>query len=299
MNVRAGRRRIEVSNADKPFFPEVGLTKGDLVAYYAEMADVMYPFLRGRAMTLRRFPDGVEGEGFYQQNRPDYFPDWIGAETMRKASGKEVTHVVCRDKATMPYLANQGVITPHIWLSRADNPDFPDRFIIDLDPPGEDFDPVRRAALAVREMMEGIGLVPFAMTTGSSGLHVIMPIRVRHDFDTVRAFARRVADLLAAEHPDELTTEQRKEKRAGRIYLDTGRNAYGQTAVAPYAVRARPRAPVATPVDWAEVARSDLHPQKWTIATIRQRLAQKEDPWATMGSSARSLNTPMKRLRRP
>jgi DNA ligase D-like protein (predicted polymerase) len=173
---------------------------------------------------------------------PEYFPEWIKTVTVRKARGS-VTHVVVDRAATLVYLADQACITPHVWLSRVDRPHHPDRLIFDLDPSGRTFDPVVAAARALREVLEAIDLVPYLMTTGSRGLHVVVPLDRSADFDTARALAGHVAASVADQAPDRFTVEQRKEKRRGRVYLDTMRNACAQTAVAPYAVRALPGAP--------------------------------------------------------
>jgi bifunctional non-homologous end joining protein LigD len=177
---------------------------------------------------------------------PEHFPDWIDRVKVEKEGG-ELQQVVCGEAATLAYLANQACITPHVWLSRADRPDHPDQLIFDLDPADDDFEEARVAALWLRSLLEELELPSFAKTTGGKGLHLTVPLDRRADFDTVRGFARDVAEELARRHPDRLTTEQRKDKRKGRLYLDAMRNAYAQTAVPPYAVRARPGATVAAP----------------------------------------------------
>jgi bifunctional non-homologous end joining protein LigD len=225
---------------------------------------------------------------------PEYFPEWIKTVTVRKARGS-VTHVVVDRAATLVYLADQACITPHVWLSRVDRPHHPDRLIFDLDPSGRTFDPVVAGARALREALEAIDLVPYLMTTGSRGLHVVVPLDRSADFDTARALARRVAASVADQAPDRFTVEQRKEKRRGRVYLDTMRNAYAQTAVTPYAVRALPGAPVAVPLEWAELSRLAA-PQPYTIKTIARRLARKGDPWKDIGRRARAIREAEQRL---
>jgi bifunctional non-homologous end joining protein LigD len=186
---------------------------------------------------------------------------------------------VCDDAATLAYLAGQGCITPHIWLSRIDRPRHPDRLIFDLDPP-KGFEQARTAALLVRELLSELGLASFVMTTGSRGLHVVVPLDRAADFDTVRAFARDVAELLAERHPDEVTTEARIAKRRGRLFLDTTRNAYAQTGVAPYGVRAMSGAPVATPLRWEELDdRGGLDSQTYSVRNVLERIEREGDPW--------------------
>lgn len=301
MRIRTGRHTVDISRPGKVLFPDgdADLTKADLAEYYRVVARRMLPHLRGRPLMLERCPEGVEGDCFMQKDVPAYFPDWVHRAELPKEGGT-VTHVVCDDTATLVYLAGQACVTPHRWLSRADRPDCPDRLVIDLDPPGtsgDDFTVVRETALLLRELLEEeLRLPAMVMTTGSRGLHVLVPLDRRAPFDDVRAFARDLADVLAARDPSRLTTEPRKAARQGRLYLDTQRNAYAQTAAAPYAVRARPGAPVAAPLSWDEVGDPALTAGRWTIATVGSRLGH--DPWAADGAAARgrSLGPARRRL---
>lgn len=277
---------VETSSEDKVLFPDSGITKGDLIEYYRRIADAMVPHMKDRPLSMRRYPNGIDEDGFFQQEASDYFPSWIEKVEVDKKGGR-IVHALCNSPATLVYLANQNTVTPHVWLSRVDRLHEPDQIVFDLDPPGDDFAQVRSAARAVKEIFEERGLSAFLMTTGSSGVHVRAPIRRGHSFDEVRAYARSLAAELARRRPKELTTEQRKEKRAGRIYLDVMRIAYAQTAVPPYAVRARPEAPIATPIDWSEL--SSVGPRTYTIRNIFRRLGQKSDPWADMHRSAASI----------
>jgi bifunctional non-homologous end joining protein LigD len=288
-------RRVELSNTTKVLFPQAGLTKGDLIEYYRKIAPVMLPHIEDRPLSLQRYPDGIEAEGFMQKNASDYFPSWVRRARLAKEGGA-VDHVVAGDAATLVYLANQAAVTLHTGLSRVDRIDHPDRMVIDFDPSDDDFAKVRSAALAARALLERVGLVPFVQTTGSRGLHVWVPLDRSADFDEVRAFASDVAERLVARAPDELTTAQRKAGRGERVFLDVGRNAYGQTAVAPYSVRARPEASVATPLDWAELDDAGLGPRRYTIANLFRRLGQKPDPWAEIGRHARAAEAAAERL---
>lgn len=287
---RFGPYTVEVSREDKVLFPEEGLTKGDLLAYYQSVAPVMLPHLKDRPLTLQRFPDGVEEEGFYQKVVPDYFPEWISRARVPLSEGGSQTQVVAANTATLAYLANQATITPHIWLSRADQLKAPDRLVFDLDPWTREFSPVREGALALREILEALGMTPFFMTTGGSGGHVWVPIRRDGTFQEARELAGSLAQALARDRPETFTTEVRKDARKGRLYLDVSRNAYGQTAVAPYAVRAHSGAPVATPLEWAELEAGGVSAQSHTLRSIPRRLGQKEDPWRGMGNRAVSLS---------
>ncbi|MBT2467747.1 non-homologous end-joining DNA ligase [Streptomyces sp. ISL-66] len=274
--VRAGGRTVEVSRPEKVLFPEEGITKADLADYYRAVAPRMLPHLRGRPLMLERHPDGIDGPAFMQKEVPRHFPDWIHRAELPKEGGT-VTYAVCDDTATLLYLADQACITPHRFLSKTDRPDHPDRLVFDLDPPGDEFAPVRTAALALHELLDELELPSLVMTTGSRGLHIVVALDGRAPFDDVRGFARDVAELLASRHPDELTTEPRKKARGGRLYLDVQRNAYAQTAVAPYAVRARPGGPVAAPIAWADVTDPDLTAGRWTVTAPDDLL--KDNPW--------------------
>lgn len=289
--LRLDGRVIELSHQDKTYFPQAGFSKGDLIAYYRRMAPTMLPHMRQRPLSLQRFPDGIQADGFYQKEAPDTFPDWIERVMIPvEAEGEKQPQVMGNDAASLIYLVNLGCITPHAWLSRSRNVRQPDRLIFDLDPPSaDDFDSVRAAAQALRTVLEEAGLVPFVMTTGSRGLHVRAPLDGRTDFDTVRAFARQAAEGVAQQEPDRFTTETRKAQRNGRLFLDYLRNAYAQTAVVPYAVRPLPGAPVAAPLDWRELDRADLQAQRYTVRNIFRRLGQKADPWRDMDQYGRPL----------
>jgi bifunctional non-homologous end joining protein LigD len=287
---------VKITHPEKVLFPGDGITKADLAAYYERVAEWMLPHVRFRPVSMQRFPDGIEGKGFFHKDIPDYFPDWIRRVEVPKAKGT-VTHLIACDPDTLVYLVGQNTITPHVWLSRADRVWQPDRMVIDLDPaPGSDFGAVRRAARQTGELLEELGFTPFAQVTGSKGIHVWTPLRRRARHDDVRAFAGQIGAVLAARHPDALTTEWRKEKRDGRILVDTARNTYAQTAIPPYAVRPRPGAPVATPIEWDELSDSRLRPDRWTVKNVLRRLAAKGDPWADIGSYARGISRARRRI---
>jgi len=283
-------REIKISNRDKVFFPDAGLTKGDLIDYYIQVADTMLPHMKRYGVSMQRFPDGLEGESFYNKDTPDYFPDWINTVNFPKREGGSFDAPIVDSKAALVYLANQAVLTPHLYLARTDDLEHPDKMIYDLDPPEgiEHFDAVRQAALDIRNVMAELDLKAWVQTTGSKGFHVVIPLDRSAGFEEVRGFARDVALLLVRRRPETYTLEQRKKERGGRIFLDMLRNAYGATSVAPYAVRARPTAPIATPLDWYEVEEG-ASPRDWTLQSIPNRLAQKKDPWADLMRHARSI----------
>jgi bifunctional non-homologous end joining protein LigD len=281
--IRAGRRTVKISNRDKVLFPEDGITKGDLVEYYVAIAPRMVPLVKDRPLTMERYPDGISSERIFQKNISKYFPDWIPRAEVPKKGGS-VTHVLANDTATLAYLANQASITQHVWLSTVKVPTKPDQIIFDLDPSQEDFAEVRRTALRLREMLEEFGLVPFVKTTGSRGLHVVVPIRPVLGFEVVYGIAAAVAARIAEERPTKLTTEFMKAKREGRIFLDINRNAYAQTAVAPYSVRPLRGAPVAAPVTWEEVADRRLRPDGFSM----KKALERPDQWTGFRRAARS-----------
>lgn len=293
--IKAGRRTVGISRPGKVLFPDDGITKGDLAEHYKAVARRAVPHLRDRPLMMERHPDGIGGRPLMQKNAPDHFPDWVRRSVQAKEGGK-VTHVVCDDAATLVYLADQASVTVHRWLSREHRPDHPDLLIFDLDPAeGADFEDVRWTAHRVCELWDELKLPARLMTTGSRGLHVIAPLDAGAGFDTVRDFAHLAAERLAARHPDRLTTEQRKAARDGRVYLDVQRNAYAQTAVAPYSVRAKPGAPVATPISRDELDDPELAAQRWTVFTIPDRLAE-DDPWAGLSWRGRSVRAARERL---
>jgi bifunctional non-homologous end joining protein LigD len=299
-SLTAGGIRVDLSHTDKVLFPGDEITKGDLTEYYAEVADRMLPYLRERPVAMARYPDGITGQRIFQKNAPDYFPDWITRAEVKKQGGV-LHHVICDKPATLVYLANQACVELHVFLSQVGRLDQPDQIVFDLDPPDADhFGDVRVAALGLRELLaDELGLTPFVKTTGGKGLHVHVSLRGDADFDAARGFARQVGGLLVARIPDLVTMEQRKEKRDHRLYVDVMRNAYAQTAVAPYVVRARPGAAVAVPLAWGEVADSGLDPRTFTMHTVRRRLAERgrgADPWADLTKHRYSLAKAQDRL---
>ncbi|MBK0401330.1 non-homologous end-joining DNA ligase [Limibaculum sp. M0105] len=286
--IEAGGREVEISRPDKVLFPEGGITKGDLADYWARIAGMALPHFRDRPLSMERFPDGIDADGFFQKDTPEHFPDWIERVELEKEGGT-VRHVVVSEAATLVFLADQGMITPHLGLSRTDEIRKPDRLVVDLDPSDDDFAKVQRAARRLRGLLDEIGAHPIVQTTGSRGLHVMLALDRSAEFEEVRDFAGKLAARLAERHPDELTVEQRKAKRGDRVFLDILRNAYGQTSVAPYGVRARPGAPVATPLDWDEALSEGLGPRDYTISNIFRRLGQRNDPWTAIDEKADSI----------
>jgi len=290
---------VRISHPDKVLFPDDGITKADLVDYYRQVAPLMLPLVSGRPVTMQRFPNGIGRGGFLQKQVGDYFPDWIErvtAPNRRTRQGtvrEQVTYMVCRDPDDLAYLANQACVTPHVWLSRTPDIYRPDQLVFDLDPASSDPRVLRLAAAALHELLEELGLASFLKSSGSRGLHVVVPLVPAAETDAVKVFSMVVAEALAARHPDELTTEGRIADRDGRLYLDIGRNGYAQTMAAPYAVRARPGAPVSVPLDWSEL--DEFDPGRHTLRNIAERLAR-PDPWAGMDQAATTLDKARARL---
>jgi bifunctional non-homologous end joining protein LigD len=287
--IRVGRHDVEVTRTAKVLFPADGITKGDLIGYYRRIAPWMIPHLQDRPLAMERYPDGIDQPSFFHKAVPSYFPDWIKKVTVKKAGGT-ITHVVCNNEATLVYLANQACITPHIWLSRIDKLRCPDQMVFDLDPSSETFEPVRATARAFGELLDKLELPAYVKTTGSRGLHVAVPLDREEDFDSVRAFARRLAEIVVNGDREHRTLEQRKERRLERVFVDTNRNAYAQTVAPAYAVRARPGAPISLPLDWSELNKNDLRPNGVTIRTVFERLEKTGDPWRDFRRHATSLN---------
>jgi bifunctional non-homologous end joining protein LigD len=287
--LRVGRHDVEIGHPDKVLFARPKVTKLDLAHHYERVAEAMLPHVRGRPLALQAFPRGIDGPGYFMKSVPDHFPDWIARVSVAKRGGS-LTQVTAENAATLVYLAAQNVITPHVWLSRADAPQQPDRLILDFDPsPGIGFAAVRAAARAAGERLRDAGLATFAMVTGSRGIHVVCPLRRGPQFDVVHGYARAVAEAMVADDPRHLTLEWRKADRGTRIYVDVNRINYAQHAVAPYGVRPRPRAPVAMPIAWEELTDPKLRPDRWTVRTAGERLASDGDAWAGLQRRARSL----------
>lgn len=286
--MRVGRRRVVLTHPDKVLF-EVALTKRDLALHYERVGPAMLTHVRNRPLAMRAYPAGIGRPGFFLKSAPAHFPEWIPRVEIPKRDGSTVNQVVVREVATLVYLAGQNVIEPHVFPSRADQPDRPDRLIVDLDPSHARFAEVRAAAREVGGQLRGLGLCAYAMTSGSRGIHVVAPIRRGPSFSDVHRVARALAERMVAANPDQLTLEWHTAERGERIYVDVNRNAYAQHAIAAYGVRARRGAPVATPLVWQELSDPGLRPDGWTIETIGARLDDGGDPWREMHRHARTL----------
>lgn len=297
--IELGQHSIEVSHGDRIVFPDVGITKQDVIDYYLWAAEYMAPHVRGRPLVMLRFPNGLDGDHFFQKQASDHFPDWISRVELPRRSGGEVEHaVVCDDAATIVYVANQGAFELHTLLVDGSRPEHPDQLILDLDPSTDELGPVIGAARTVREVLGDLDVPSFVKSTGSRGVHVHLPLDGAVDIDRVHDVAGVLADRVAEQDPGSLTTAHAKKDRGDRVFVDWLRNGYGQHAVAPYSVRARPGAPVAVPMDWSEVTDSGFDPRRYTIRNVRRRLAQKDDPWLGFGTETCDADALRERLAR-
>lgn len=280
---------VEVSNADRVVFPAIGRTKGDVVAYYERIAPRALPHLEDRPLSIRRFPKGLAGAGFFQKNVPDHYPEDIqrfaiprskNATKKHRAAGKtqDVTvYPLVRSAEHLAYLANQGAIELHVPTSRASDLFRPDRVVIDLDPPPGAFELARRATIFTRDALEEFGLRAVPVATGSKGYHVVAPIQPTLDLDVLVVAVHQFATLLAARHPDELTRTYRVAQRGRRVFVDWLRIGPSASVVAPYSLRATPRATVATPLAWGEL--DTTNPDAFALDDV-ERLLERADPLA-------------------
>lgn len=295
MTVKPKRQRqiksfnIRITRSDKVLFPSTGLTKGQVIAYYKDISKFFIRYSANHPVTLHRFPNGIETKDIYQKNIPEYFPDWIPTVEAAKKGGS-VRMAMVNDVQTLSYLSNQATIVYHLWLSGIPDLHYPDRMILDLDPPDQNFEIVKAVAQKIRKVYDELGLPYYLMTTGSKGLHITTPLKRRQTFEEVKDFAKKVVGHIARQCP-ETTLEIRKENRKGRIFLDYLRNAYAQTAVAPYSLRAFGKAPVAAPIYAEELMKPGFHSQWFDINNIRQRLDQ-GDPWEDFHQKAISIRKP-------
>jgi bifunctional non-homologous end joining protein LigD len=298
--LRTGRRELRLSNLDKPFWPEEGITKGDLVAYYRDVAEVLVPHLRGRPFTMKRYPDGWQGKHFFQKQSPSHMPSWIRRApfpaSTREGEEKVIDYALVDDELALLWMANMGCIDLHVWSSRADRPERPDWVMFDLDPSeGATFGDVVTVARLVKDTLDLLELEGFPKTSGSRGIHVLVPIARRHTFAEAREFASIVAGALARAHPGLVTTEWAKAKRRG-VLVDANQNGPGKTNASVYSVRPRAGAPVSTPLRWEEVAQG-LEPAAFTMEVVLDRVARDGDLYAGVLQGRQSLTQALKRLR--
>jgi len=281
--VDAGGREVRLTNLGKVFWPELGLTKRDLLQYYADVAPLLLPHLRDRAMVMKRYPNGIHGGFFFMKRAPSPRPEWVETCAIEHASGNVIDFPVVQDVATLLWVVNLGCIDLNQWYARCDDVDRPDYLHVDLDPGGgATFEQVREAAFIVHEALAGLGMPDLVKTTGSRGLHVYVPIERGPTQKTVWTVAKTIAVELARRHPGLLTAEYRLARRpARRVLVDYNQNAWGRTLASVYSVRPRPRATVSTPVTWDEL-RAGAATDDFRLDNVRTRLAEVGDLWAPL-----------------
>jgi bifunctional non-homologous end joining protein LigD len=281
---------VELSHPDKVLFAGAAVTKAGLAEHYERVAPMMLPHIRDRPLSLQVFPGGVGRPGHFMKQAPDYFPRWVRRVTLPKKGGS-VTHVVANDADTLRLLAHHNAVALHAPTARRDRLDRPDRLIVDMDPPDDRRWPeVVAGARLVADVFRAIGLEPFAMATGSRGLHVVAPLRRESPYPDVFALSKAIAAAAVSATPDRLTTEFMKAERDERVFVDVLRNRWAQTAVAPYSPRAKPDAPVAVPLEWDEVEAAG--PRPFTIPGFPY---DRPDPWADIASAAASPRSAARR----
>jgi bifunctional non-homologous end joining protein LigD len=287
-----------ISHPEKVLFPDDGISKGELCAYYEAVAPHMLPHIAGRPITMERFPAGIGKKGFIQKDVSKGFPPWLARVEVEKRDkeGGTVHYPLADDVRSLVWLANQNSITPHVFCARVPDLDQPDLCIFDLDPPGDDAGALRAAALAVRDLLEELALPSFVKTSGSKGFHIVVPLADGADFEVLRRFARGVGAALVKRRPDLLTQEFIKADRDGRIFVDTGRNAPGATFAAVYAVRPKPGAPVSAPCTWREIDDGTVGPRTFTLRTLGARLAEIGDLWREIDGARATLEEPLRAL---
>ena len=287
-----------ITHPEKVLFPDSGITKGELCAYYEAVAPLMIPHVRGRPVTMERFPAGIEKKGFIQKDVSKGFPSWLERVEVEKRSDEGAVHYpLVGDARSLVWLANQNSITPHVWISRVPALDRPDLCVFDLDPSAEDPRALRTAALAVRALLDELGLPSYVKTSGSKGFHVVIPLAGEADAEGAWMFALGAGAVLVQRHPQLLTQEFIKADRGDRIFVDTGRNVPGATFAAVYAVRARPGAPVSAPCTWAELEGGAVGPRTFTLRTMAARLGEVGELWAGLADRGCSLGDARAKLR--
>jgi bifunctional non-homologous end joining protein LigD len=300
--VRVGKKVVKLSNLDKVFFPADGITKGDLLRYYRSVAPVLIPHIRDRPFTLKRYPDGIEGGFFFQKDAPKHMPEWIPtvaveATTRDKPRQTRTIHApLVNDELALLWMVNMGCIDLNTWYSRVDKPERPDFVLFDLDPAaGAGFPEVVQVALLVKEVLDALGLVGFVKTSGSDGMHVLVPIERRHTYEDTREFSAIVAGTLARTHRGLVTTEWTKSKRQG-VLIDSNQNGEGKTIASVYSVRPHPGAPVSTPLRWDEV-KEGLDPKAFSMDAVLARIDKDGDLFEGVLTTRQSLGKALRAIR--
>jgi bifunctional non-homologous end joining protein LigD len=288
---------LHLTNQQKLYWQDDGITKGEMVNYYSSIAPVMLPYLKDRPQSMHRFPNGINGESFFQKDVDrDKIPAWVKSEKIYSESNKEyIDYLICNDKATLVYMANLGCIEINPWNSRLKNITNPDWVVIDLDPEDISFKEVVKAAVTVRKTLDDMEVDSYCKTSGATGLHIYIPLGAKYDYEIAKTFAEVVAQAVNAQIPATTSVLRLPKKRQHKVYLDFLQNRRGQTLAAPYSLRPKPGATVSTPLEWKEV-NEKLDPAAFTIKTIFKRLDKKGDLWKPVLGKGANLDKAMKRL---
>jgi bifunctional non-homologous end joining protein LigD len=278
-----------ITHPDKVLFPDAGITKGDVAAYYEAVAPQMLPHLIDRPVTMERYPQGIAAKGFWQKSVAKGFPEWLARVDVPKKDGV-VHHPLITDLRSLLWVVNQNTITPHVWVSRVPRLHYPDVCVFDLDPAGDDEPRLVPAALWLRGFLDELGLPSWVKTSGSKGFHIVVSLDGKTKIADVARFAHTVGVRLVERYPDALTQEFSKADRGGRILVDTGRNGYSATFAAAYAVRAKPGAPVSAPCTWEEVESGAVTPRSFDVRNMSERIASVGEVWAQLAQQKQSLS---------
>ncbi|MBF7083547.1 non-homologous end-joining DNA ligase [Desulfallas sp. Bu1-1] len=285
---------LHLTNLEKVFWPDQNLTKAHMIKYYMEIAPLLLSYIYNRPLVMKRYPDGIHGDFFYQKECPFYAPEWIETYPV-KHTHKVINYIVCNNVATLVWMANQGCLEIHGWLSRSDNIDYPDLAVIDLDPAeGVPFREVMRVALIVREALNMLGISGYPKTSGSSGMHIFIPLSGEYTFSEVAAAMKHLAEIIVGAYPDGVTVERNVIRRSGKVYMDYLQNGRGKTMAFPYSLRPEPGAPVSTPLTWDEVEEMNIDPGGFNILTIFDRVKKTGDIFSGMFANKQSLKPLLK-----
>lgn len=306
--VVVGGRKITLSNLNKVLWPRDGYTKGDLIAYYRSVSKWLVPHLEDRPLTLQRWPDGIDGQSFFEKQAPKFKPEWVPTVSLAAdQQSRKIAYMLCNDEATLTWCANLASIVLHTWYSRVPATDSPDYALFDLDTcERTSIKTLATVALAFRDELAKIGLPALVKTSGGSGFHVVIPLKTGYDYDTVRQFAEVVARHIAALLPTLTTLERTVSKRpTTSVYLDYVQVGRGKTVVPPYVVRARDKAPVSMPLEWPEVedlmkkrSSPEAFNAQWTIKNVRRRLQTEGDLWAGRGWKEAKLEPALRKAQK-
>jgi bifunctional non-homologous end joining protein LigD len=287
----AGGRTVVVTNLDKLFWPDQGLTKGDLLQFYRDIAPTLLPYLQNRPFIMRAWPDGIGGKNFYRWRVPSHAPEWLERFVYQLQTAQRTAEMpVLDDPAELIWVVNQGVIEMHPWVATRNDPEHPTWMFFDLDPVASvSFERVLEVASWIGAMLDALGMLGLPKTSGGDGVHIFVPLAPRYSFEEVRAWLGAFIEQLDRRYPGAVTSDKRLAARQGRVLIDYSQNALGKSIAAPYSVRAKPEATVSTPLGWDEVHERKLRPTDFTIRTLRQRLAKVGDLFAAILHGAQQL----------